>query len=268
METLTYRSDTAEYAWLHIMLSVFIILFNIPIGLPFLFRPLLLAQTYVWCRVNPTVRVSIFGLFTLPTSLYPPALILLDLLTGGPAKALGGIVGLLAGHLWWFLFTYLPSHAPSHLRRANPLATPLFFKRQFPASQPMPQTVTVQQGQRLHKLLGIGGVEDSDLEDLPSERYTRMNMLKLWAVWACQEGKYAAGFAKWSQLWMAKVLDQDWIHQAQRSVTMKCMKGTTPQHFETFAASILDHQNLLKGSYKLLTIMGPSVSCWLGCVLT
>ncbi|ODO08529.1 hypothetical protein L198_00259 [Cryptococcus wingfieldii CBS 7118] len=117
-------------------------LFNIPIGLPFLFRPLLLAQTYVWCRVNPTVRVSIFGLFTLPTSLYPPALILLDLLTGGPAKALGGIVGLLAGHLWWFLSTYLPSHAPSHLRRANPLATPLFFKRQFPASQPMPQTVT------------------------------------------------------------------------------------------------------------------------------
>ncbi|ODO07790.1 hypothetical protein I350_03369 [Cryptococcus amylolentus CBS 6273] len=209
-------------------------------------------------------RVPCYSRLVLGTSretlrMYPPALILLDLLTGGPAKALGGIVGLLAGHLWWFLFTYLPSHAPSHLRRANPLATPLFFKRQFPA---------IQQGQRLHKLLGIGGVEDSDLEDLPSERYTRMNMLKLWAVWACQEGKYAAGFAKWSQLWTAKVLDQDWIHQAQRSVTMKCMKGTTPQHFETFAASILDHQNLLKGSYKLLTIMGPSVSCWLGCVLT
>ncbi|WVQ75807.1 hypothetical protein IAR50_005440 [Cryptococcus sp. DSM 104548] len=142
METVTYRSDTAEYAWLHIMLSVFILLFNIPIGLVFLFRPLLHAQTYVWCRVNPTVRVSIFGLFTLPTSLYPPTLILLDLLTGGPAKAMGGLIGLLAGHLWWFLSTYLPIHAPSHLRRANPLATPLIFKRQFLASHPAHQTAT------------------------------------------------------------------------------------------------------------------------------
>ncbi|ODN79415.1 hypothetical protein L202_03406 [Cryptococcus amylolentus CBS 6039] len=28
---------------------------------------------------------------------------------------------------------------------------------------------------------------------------------------------------------------------------MKCMEGTTPQHFDTFAASNLDHQNLLEG---------------------
>lgn len=65
--------------------------------------------------------MSIFGLITLPTSrayethtrprlnlagcmltvtVYPFALIVLDVLTGGPGKAMGGIIGLLAGHLW------------------------------------------------------------------------------------------------------------------------------------------------------------------------
>ncbi|WVR04820.1 hypothetical protein IAU60_001832 [Kwoniella sp. DSM 27419] len=131
MERDTYRNNTAEYAWLHIMLGVFILFFNVVVDLPFLFRPLLHAQTYIWCRSNPTVKVSIFGLITIPTSLYPPALIVLDLLTGGPSKAMGGIMGVLAGHLWWFLSTYLPLHAPTHLRRANPLATPGRFKNQF-----------------------------------------------------------------------------------------------------------------------------------------
>ncbi|WWC59706.1 uncharacterized protein I303_102268 [Kwoniella dejecticola CBS 10117] len=137
MERDIYRNDTAEYAWLHLMLASFITIFNSLVGLPFLFRPLLHAQTYVWCRANPTLKVSIFGLLTIPTSLYPPALIVLDLLTGGPMKALGGILGLLSGHLWWFIATYLPLHAPTHLRRPNPLAPPIWFRRIFnaPSSQ-------------------------------------------------------------------------------------------------------------------------------------
>ncbi|WWC68175.1 uncharacterized protein I206_102098 [Kwoniella pini CBS 10737] len=131
MERDVYRNNTAEYAWLHIMLGLFITIFNSLVGLPFLFRPLLHAQTYVWCRANPTLKVSIFGLLTIPTSLYPPALIVLDLLTGGPMKALGGVLGLLSGHLWWFIATYLPTFAPTHLRRPNPLAPPIWFCRLF-----------------------------------------------------------------------------------------------------------------------------------------
>jgi hypothetical protein len=37
----------------------------------------------------------------LTLSVYPFALILLDLITGGVGKALGGVVGLIAGHLWY-----------------------------------------------------------------------------------------------------------------------------------------------------------------------
>ncbi|WVF69561.1 hypothetical protein IAT40_004339 [Kwoniella sp. CBS 6097] len=145
MERDLFRNDTAEYAWLHIMLAVFILLFNSLIGLPFLFRPLLHAQTYVWCRANPTVKVSIFGLLTIPTSLYPAALIVLDLLTGGPMKALGGVIGVLAGHLWWFISSYLPLYAPTHLRRPNPLGTPTKFRQLFgPSSASTPRSAGVR----------------------------------------------------------------------------------------------------------------------------
>ncbi|WVN87257.1 uncharacterized protein L203_102434 [Cryptococcus depauperatus CBS 7841] len=128
METEVYSGDTAEYAWLHLMLGVFLLFFNLLFDLPFLFRSLLHAQTYVWCRANPNVKVSIFGLLTIPTSLYPISLIVLDLLTGGPLKAIAGVMGLLAGHLWWFIATYLPVYAPPQLRRQNPLSTPSFFR--------------------------------------------------------------------------------------------------------------------------------------------
>ncbi|KAL7419131.1 hypothetical protein Q5752_005967 [Cryptotrichosporon argae] len=131
LETGVYMNDTADYAWLHLMLASFILILNIPFGMPFLFRPLLHAQTYTWCRANPTLKVSIFGLITIPTSLYPPALIVLDLITGGPFKALGGLLGLLAGHIWWFISTYMPTYAPGRLRRPNPLATPRWFRSYF-----------------------------------------------------------------------------------------------------------------------------------------
>lgn len=42
-------------------------MFNTPLGYPFLFRPLLHAQNYTWCRANPTTKISIFGLLTIPS---------------------------------------------------------------------------------------------------------------------------------------------------------------------------------------------------------
>jgi hypothetical protein len=34
--------------------------------MPFLFRPLLHAQNYLWCRANPTMSISLFGLLNIP----------------------------------------------------------------------------------------------------------------------------------------------------------------------------------------------------------
>ena len=101
-------------------------LINTAVGMPFLFRPLLHAQNYLWCRSNATMTMSIFGLFSLPVPCefqssaslfqsqvsgvtnvigtvadYPIALIALELILGGVPKAIAGAVGMLAGHTWW-----------------------------------------------------------------------------------------------------------------------------------------------------------------------
>ncbi|GFZ47970.1 hypothetical protein JCM24511_05717 [Saitozyma sp. JCM 24511] len=130
LERDTYLNNTADYAWTHLMMGAFIL-------------------NYLWCRANPTLKVSIFGLLTIPTSLYPPALIVLDVLTGGPSKALGGLIGLLAGHLWWFLSIYLPTYAPTHVRRPNPLASPERFKAFFSAMPSRASTATSWGGTRV-----------------------------------------------------------------------------------------------------------------------
>lgn len=74
---------TAEYAWANIMIAVFIMvrdhlydansshhplpqIINIPFEFPFLFRSLLHAQNYLWCRANPTMKISLFGLLSIP----------------------------------------------------------------------------------------------------------------------------------------------------------------------------------------------------------
>jgi Derlin-2/3 len=82
---------------------------------------------------------------------YPAALIVLDLVLGGPSKGIAGALGMFAGHIWyvpsftspgiltnawshrWFLHNYLPTHPASSIRRRNPLATPAWFEGLFPA---------------------------------------------------------------------------------------------------------------------------------------
>lgn len=69
--------------------------------------------------------------FLILTPVYPITLVVLDYVMGGPQRALACIVGLVAGHVWWFLSTYLPTQAPVHLRRQNPLRMRPWFRRLF-----------------------------------------------------------------------------------------------------------------------------------------
>jgi Derlin-2/3 len=82
-------------------------------------------------------------------------LIFLDLVQGGTNRALGGVMGLMAGHLWWFLATYLPTQAPVHLRRANPLGMPPWFRRQFATRS----NVTGSSGASTGRATAVGGVQ-------------------------------------------------------------------------------------------------------------
>ncbi|KAJ9108027.1 hypothetical protein QFC20_003596 [Naganishia adeliensis] len=47
LEKDTYFGRTAEYAWANVVIAVFI-------------------MNYLWCRANPTMKISLFGLLNIP----------------------------------------------------------------------------------------------------------------------------------------------------------------------------------------------------------
>ncbi|CAK9785582.1 unnamed protein product [Cutaneotrichosporon oleaginosum] len=108
-----YRQDTAAYAWSLTVVAALILvtcvtnntdskaLNQVPVfKFPILFRAFLTALVYMWARENPTAKVNIFGLISIPTRLYPFVLIALDLIQRGPAGALLSIMGIVTGHFW------------------------------------------------------------------------------------------------------------------------------------------------------------------------
>lgn len=50
--------------------------------------------------------------------------------------ALQTIMGILAGHSWWFVTTYLPNHAVPRLRHRNPFTVPLMWRALFNRGAP------------------------------------------------------------------------------------------------------------------------------------
>lgn len=75
-------------------------------------------------------RVSLFGLINLKAPYFPFALVLLDLIQGGPGYALQAITGIVAAHAYFLLLWYvlpcplppsLPEPPPSPRLRANKL---------------------------------------------------------------------------------------------------------------------------------------------------
>ena len=62
-----------------------------------------MALTYMTSRLAPPgSQTSLFGLVSIPLVYFPYALILLDLLVGGPGAAAHSVTGAVAGHLWWW----------------------------------------------------------------------------------------------------------------------------------------------------------------------
>ncbi|KAI5481266.1 hypothetical protein MNV49_004888 [Pseudohyphozyma bogoriensis] len=105
LEESTFHGRRADYVWLLIILS--------PLSpSPFLSSPLSFTLVYLWSRLNPTVRLSLFGIITITAPYLPFALCLFSwaLSSSGGGKGwglgviMGDALGLLAGH-WWYFWT-------------------------------------------------------------------------------------------------------------------------------------------------------------------
>ncbi|WOO76960.1 Derlin-2 [Vanrija pseudolonga] len=127
--------DRPAYVWTLLMLGTFILVLDAAtVNMGILSHPLRNALIYIWCKEFPGTKMSIFGLVSVPTRLYPLVLAGLDFVLLGMSGFYAGLIGIIAGHLWWFISTYLPLHAPARLRRPNALGTPRWFRRLFVGS--------------------------------------------------------------------------------------------------------------------------------------
>ncbi|GAA5967546.1 hypothetical protein JCM11641_005690 [Rhodosporidiobolus odoratus] len=128
LETGHFGSRLAEMTWAFVLICGGIIGLNTPLGTPFLFNPFLMAITHLWAQANPTSRVSLYGILTIPAVYFPFALLGMDLLNGGPPAVLVSVTGIVAAHAYWFISNILPRQNGG---RQNPLLASLLTPPDF-----------------------------------------------------------------------------------------------------------------------------------------
>ncbi|GAA5849099.1 hypothetical protein JCM8547_006444 [Rhodosporidiobolus lusitaniae] len=121
LEESTFAGRRADYVWL-LLVSCTLLLVLSPLSpSPFLSSPLSFTLVYLWSRLNPLVRLSLFGIITITAPYLPYALCLFSWALasgGGGGGGYGGgagagwglgvivsdLLGIAAGH-WWYFWT-------------------------------------------------------------------------------------------------------------------------------------------------------------------
>jgi len=109
LEQNTFAGRTADFVWM-IMLGM-ITLLPLPLivpslALPFFSASLVYMLLYLWSRENPNANVSIMGMVQLKAFYLPWGMLAVTVLMGG--SALPDFLGIIAGHLYYFLSVLQP----------------------------------------------------------------------------------------------------------------------------------------------------------------
>ncbi|ORY76207.1 Derlin [Leucosporidium creatinivorum] len=111
LEDGAFHGRKADYTWLLIVSCTLLLILSPLSPSPFLASPLSFTLVYLWSRLNPAVRLSLFGIITITAPYLPFALCLFSwaLASGGSSGwglgvIMGDALGLLAGH-WWYFWT-------------------------------------------------------------------------------------------------------------------------------------------------------------------
>ncbi|XP_062092219.1 derlin-1.1-like [Humulus lupulus] len=108
LEKGTFDKRTADFVWMFIFgaLSLLVMAIIPMLSSPFMGGSLVFMIVYVWSREYPNARINIYGLVSLKGFYLPWAMLALDLLFGVPLME--GILGMVAGHLYYFLTVLYP----------------------------------------------------------------------------------------------------------------------------------------------------------------
>lgn len=108
LERGPFDKRTADFVWMLIFGALSLLVMS---AVPFLWTPFMAGSlvfmiVYVWSREFPNAKISIYGLVTLKGFYLPWALLALDLIFGG--RLMPDIIGMVAGHLYYFLTVLHP----------------------------------------------------------------------------------------------------------------------------------------------------------------
>ncbi|BGP56372.1 hypothetical protein JCM8202_000352 [Rhodotorula sphaerocarpa] len=120
LEQSTFHGRRADYLWLLIVSCTMLLILSPLSPSPFLSSPLSFTLVYLWSRLNPLVRLSLFGIITITAPYLPYALCLFSwALSSGERFGGGGqggmvgwglgvvvsdLLGIATGH-WWYFWT-------------------------------------------------------------------------------------------------------------------------------------------------------------------
>ncbi|GAA5846314.1 hypothetical protein JCM3766R1_002206 [Sporobolomyces carnicolor] len=127
LETSHFRGRLADMTWAFVLMCGGIIGLNTPLMTPILFQPFLMAVTHLWGQTNPSGRVSLYGLLTIPAPYFSLALLGMDLLNGGTPAVLVSLTGMASAHAYYYLSVVYANKYPSSTLPRQILRPPQFL---------------------------------------------------------------------------------------------------------------------------------------------
>lgn len=137
LEKGPFERRTADFLWMMIFGALsLLVLSAIPIfWSPFLGISLVFMLLYVWSREFPNAQINIYGLVTLKAFYLPWAMLALDVIFGAPLMP--DLLGIIAGHLYYFLTVLHPLATGNIILRTPRWVNKLVARWRIGAPAPM-----------------------------------------------------------------------------------------------------------------------------------
>lgn len=114
LETSSYRGRRADFVYLlmfgGVMMTLIAAIFNVMI----MSSAFVFVLTYIWSRRNPDTQMSFFGIITFRAPYLPWILLLFSVVSG--SDLFTDLVGLIVGHIYYYLEDVYPYMTPTRVR--------------------------------------------------------------------------------------------------------------------------------------------------------
>ncbi|KAF6164227.1 hypothetical protein GIB67_010197 [Kingdonia uniflora] len=115
LEKGPFERRSADFLWMMLFGALSLLALS---AIPFFWSPhlgisLVFMLLYVWSREFPTAQVNIYGLVSLKAFYLPWAMLALDVIFG--SRIMPDLLGIIAGHLYYFLTVLYPLSSGKHI---------------------------------------------------------------------------------------------------------------------------------------------------------